>query len=200
MESDYYTEPPPLHHLSSQMGPPKYPEIPSPFPPHQWDEVFRKKSSVLRNLQSSVFSLHPVLIPSVWVTKDCLVWALNWKDATSLPSHTPDPSLSSLTIITTQIHTHIFRQLADTLITNIWVFWPLQRGPLLLFDPRTDWLFCQGFSCSDSRLLKVSGSRWALGGTWSIVGRTVGRLLRDFFIRHRLIFILLFILRVVVED
>ena len=32
--------------------------------------------------KSSVFSLHLVLIPSVWVAMDCLVWALNWKDAT----------------------------------------------------------------------------------------------------------------------
>ena len=135
VQSDYYTEPPPPHHPSSQMGPPKYPEMPSPFRPHQWHEVFRKKPSVLRNLQCSVLSLHPVLIPSVWVTKDGLAWALNWKDATSLPSHTPDPSLSSLAIITTHIHTHIFWQLADTLINNIWVLWPLQRGPSLLFDP-----------------------------------------------------------------
>ena len=28
------------------------------FPPHQWDKVFRKKSSMLRNLQSSVLRLH----------------------------------------------------------------------------------------------------------------------------------------------
>ena len=65
VQSDYYTEPPPPHHPSSQMGPPKYPEMPSPFRPHQWHEVFRKKPSVLRNLQCSVLSLHPVLIPSV---------------------------------------------------------------------------------------------------------------------------------------
>ena len=49
---------------------------------HQWNEVFRKKPSVIRNLQSSVLRLHPVLIYSFWVTMDCLVWALNWKDAT----------------------------------------------------------------------------------------------------------------------
>lgn len=175
MESDYYTEPPPLHHLSSQMGPPKYPEIPSPFPPHQWDEVFRKKSSVLRNLQSSVFSLHPVLIPSVWVTKDCLVWALNWKDATSLPSHTPDPSLSSLTIITTQIHTHIFRQLADTLITNIWVFWPLQRGPSLLFDPRIHDYSVRAFPVVTA---DYSRSR-PPGGHWGYLEYRRGELLED---------------------
>ena len=57
-----------------------------------------------------------------------------------------------------------------------------------------------GLSWSDNRLLKVSGSRWAQEGTWRIVRRTVGKALRDFFIRHQLIFILLFILRVVVED
>ena len=67
-----------------------------------------RNPSVIRNLQSSVFSLHPVLIPSVWIAKDCLVWVLNWKDAASLPSHTPDPSLYWLAIIKKQIHNYIF--------------------------------------------------------------------------------------------
>ena len=62
------------------------------------------------------------------------------------------------------------------------------------------WLVCESFSCSDNRLFKVSGSRWAQRGTWRIIKRTVGRIPQDFFICHRLIFILLFILRVVVED
>ena len=79
-------------------------QIPSLFPPHQWYKVFRKKSSVLRNLQSSVLSLHPVLIPSVWVTMDWLVWAPNWKDSTSLPLHLPDTSLPHFPIIKKQIH------------------------------------------------------------------------------------------------
>ena len=57
---------------------------------------------------SEIFSLHPVLIPSVWIAKDCLVWVLNWKDAASLPSHTPDPSLYWLAIIKKQIHNYIF--------------------------------------------------------------------------------------------
>lgn len=175
MESDYYTEPPPLHHPSSQMAPPKYPEIPSPFRPHQWDAVFRKKASVLRSLQSSVFSLQPVLIPSVWVTKDCLLWALNWKDATSLPSHTPDPSLSSLAITTTQIHTHIFLQGAETLITNIWVFWPLQRGPSLLFDPRINDSCVRDFPVVTAG---YSRSR-APGGHWEVPGESWAELLED---------------------
>ena len=34
------------------------------FPHHQWDKVFRKKSSMLRNLQSSVLRPHPVIILS----------------------------------------------------------------------------------------------------------------------------------------
>lgn len=70
------------------------------------------------NLQSAVLSLHPVLSPSVWVSMDWLVWALNWKDASSLPPHTPDPSLSPLSIIK-NTRTHIFLLLVDTLIVNI---------------------------------------------------------------------------------
>ena len=155
------------------MGPLKHPEIPSPFPPHQWDEVFRKKPSVIRNLQSSVFSLHPVLIPSVWVAKDCLVWALNWKDAASLPSHTPDPSLPFLTIIKNRYtHTHLF--------TTCWYF-NHQHLSVLASTERTivvvwslhKWLFCQGFpgvttDCSRSR---------APGGHRRVLGESSGELL-----------------------
>ena len=127
-----------------------------------------------RNLQwSEIFSLHPVLIPSVWVAKDCLVWALNWKDAASLPSHTPDPSLPFLAIIKNRYtHTHLFTTcwyfnhqhlsvLASTEGT-IAVVWSLHR-----------WLFFQGFlgvtaDCSRSR---------APGGHRRVLGESSGELL-----------------------
>ena len=190
------------------MGPLKHTETPSPFPSHQWDEVFRKKSSVLRNLQSAVLSLHPVLTPSVWVSMDWLVWALNWKDASSLPPQTPDSSLSPLSIIK-KTCTHIFLLLVGTLIINIWVLWSVQRGPSLYVWSLQKWLFCLCSSWSCSRLLNILGSRLAQGLTWRIVGRSVvstvfgrnvGGILCDFFFCHWLIFILLFILRMVVED
>ena len=83
--------------------------------------MFRKKSSMLRNLQSSVLRLHPVIILSFWVTMDCLVWALNWALLTYLTiPFLPFPSSK---------HTHVFLQFVDTLIINIWVCWALQRGP-----------------------------------------------------------------------
>ena len=198
MEFDYYTWPPPLYHPSPQLGPPRHTEISSPFPPHQWDKVFKKKSSVLRNLQSSVLSLHPLLIPSVWLNMDWLVWATDRKNSISLPSHTPDTSLLPLPIIKKQIHTHLF--------TAFWYFnhqhlstWSLQRWPLLYVWSLHEWLFCQFFSWRDSRLLKVLDSRWIQVGTWRIVGRTAGRILRDLFIHHWLTLLLLFILHVVVE-
>ena len=197
MESGYYTEPPPLHHPSLQLDP-QNKQIPRPFPPHQWDEVFRKKSSVLRNLQSAVLSLHPVLTPSVWVSMDWLVWAVNWKDATSLPPHTPDPSLSPLCIIK-KTCAHIFLLLVGTLI-NIWVVWSVQRGPLLYVWSLYKRLFCLCFPWSYSRWLSILGSRGAQGLTWRIVRRSVGRNLWGFFILHWPIFILLFLLLVVVED
>jgi len=150
------------------------------------------------NLQSAVLSLHPVLSPSVWVSMDWLVWALDWKDASSLPPHTPDPSLSPLSIIK-NTRTHIFLLLVDTLIVNIWILWSVRRGPSLYVWCLHKRLFCLCFSWSYSRWLSILGSRWAQGLTCRIV-RSVGRILWGFFIRHWPTFILLFILRVVVED
>ena len=179
----------------------------TPLP--RWDLWNTQKHQVLflltsgmkcsgRNLQSAVLSLHPVLTPSVWVSMDCLVWALNWKDASSLPPHTPDPSLSPLSIIK-KICTHIFLLLVDSLIINIWILWSVQRGPLLYVWSLHKRLFCLCFSWSYSRWLSILGSSGAQGLTWRIV-RSVGRILWGFFIRRWPIFILLFILRVVVED
>ena len=148
----------------------------TPLP--RWDLWNTQKHQVLflltsgmkcsgRNLQSAVLSLHPVLTPSVWVSMDCLVWALNWKDASSLPPHTPDPSLSPLSIIK-KICTHIFLLLVDSLIINIWILWSVQRGPLLYVWSLHKRLFCLCFSWSYSRLFSVLGSRWAQGLPWRI--------------------------------
>ena len=76
----------------------------TPLP--RWDLWNTQKHQVLflltsgmkcsgRNLQSAVLSLHPVLTPSVWVSMDWLVWALNWKDASSLLRHRTLPFLPS---------------------------------------------------------------------------------------------------------
>ena len=145
VESDYYTGLPPLHHPSPQMGPLKHPEIPSPFPPHQWDEVFRKKPSVIRNLQSSP-SPHSQCLSSYGLLgmgsklKGCHLPPLShtWS-IPSFPRHHQKPDTHTHTHTHTHTRTHtIFLQLADTLVTDIWLFWPLQRGPSLLFDPCTN--------------------------------------------------------------
>ena len=88
-----------------------------------------------RNPQcSEIFSLpcsgfiHPVLISSFWVNMDGLVWALNWKDATSLPSYIPDHPLPSLPII--EKHTHLF--------TICWYF-NHQHLSMLIFTEGTFW-------------------------------------------------------------
>ena len=107
------------------------------------------------------------------------------------PSHTPDPALPSLPIIR-KTDRHIFLWLVDTLIINIWVLRSVQRGPLLYVWSLHKRLFCQCFSWSYSRLLSVLGSRWAQGLTWRIV-RSVGGILRGFFIRHQLTFIPFFL-------
>ena len=106
------------------MGPPKHPEIASPFPSRQWDKVFRKKSSVIRSLQSSVFSLHPVLILSGWSGPQT--------------ERMPPPSLLKLLTLpflpsplSKTRYTYIFLQLIDILIINISVLWSLQRVCLI---------------------------------------------------------------------
>lgn len=111
--------------------------------------------SEIFSLQCS--SLHPALIPSVWVTMDWLVWAPNWKDSTSLPLHLRDTSLPP-SPSSKQIHISFY---------SFWYFnhqhlsiWSLQRWPCyVIFHKR---LFHQLFSCMDSRLLRS----WAQVDTW----------------------------------
>ena len=193
VESDYYTGPPPLPHPSPHMGPLKHPEIASPFLPHQWDKVFRKKSSVIRRLQFSVFSLHPVLILSGW----------SGPQTERMPPHSllKLPTLPFLpSPLSKTRYTYIFLQLIDILIINISVLWSLQRVSSLYVWSLHKWLFSQCSSWSDSRLLKVLGSRWAQGGTQRIVRRIIGKILRVFLICHWLIFVLPLMPWVVIED
>ena len=75
-----------------------------------------------------------------------------------------------------------------------------REGTITVVWSLHNWLVCQGFSCSDSRLLKVSGSGWTHGGYLENRQENCWKSPPDFFIHHRLIFILIFILRVVVED
>lgn len=94
------------------MGPLKHTETPSPFPSHQWDEEFRKQSSVC----SSQSSPSP---QSQCLGKYGLAGLGPKLKGRLLPpsSHT-GPFPFSLSIIK-KTRTHIFLLLVDTLIVNI---------------------------------------------------------------------------------
>lgn len=84
-----------------------------------------------------MLSPHPVLILNVWLNMDQLVWAPNLQDSTSLPSHTPAPSLPPLPI-SKHTETHIFLQHVGILIINTWVLFGLYTGDQQCeFKPRT---------------------------------------------------------------
>lgn len=147
----------PIHHPPPHLGPTKH---------TQKHQVLFFTSGIKCSGSNlfSVLSPHLILIPSVWLTMDWMVWAWNWQDSTFLPFHTPAPFLLPSPLSKNRHkYTHIFLQLIDwCLIINIWVL----QLVWCKFDLYTSDHFSRAFSGVSTETARSQGP----GGPREVLG------------------------------